>query len=132
MAPPSSLIHGTSFPGLRSFILSDSGRSQGFIGPDSSVLSVNLPPSDPYPLQVLLYQVRSSKVYCRLQRQARRASLGKTQHLPIYHPTSLRFGPPDIRPRFATPTRPPPLCHIVGSLFATHLNFLSLVQNLHT
>ena len=26
----------------------------GFIGPESSVLSVNLPPSDPYPLQVLL------------------------------------------------------------------------------
>jgi len=96
-----------------------------FTGPESSVLSVNLPPSDPYPLRDLLSRVRFSNVYCSFQRQVRRASLGKTHHLPISRPTSLRFGPPDIRSCSLTPARPPPRCHIVGSLFATYMGSAS-------
>jgi hypothetical protein len=57
--------------------------------------------------------------------QCRRASLGKTHHLPISRPTSLRFGSPDIRPRTPTHARPPPRCHIVGSLFATYMGSAS-------
>jgi hypothetical protein len=97
----------------------------GFIGPESSVLPVNLPPSGPFPASGSPYRARSSNVHCSLQRQARRASLGKTHHLPISRPTSLRFGPPDIRSRSLTPARPPPRCHIVGSLFATYMGSAS-------
>ena len=60
---PSPLVHGFPCPNdaikasrlhfLVIRILS-STPSPGFIGPESSVLSVNLPPSDPYPLRVLL------------------------------------------------------------------------------
>jgi len=104
----------------------------GFTGPESSVLSVNLPPSDPYPLRELLSRVRFSNVYCSYQRQVRRASLGKTHHPPISHPTSLRFGSPDIRSRSLTPARPPPRCHIVGSLFATYMGSAScFLQTAH-
>ena len=92
----------------------------GFIGPESSVLPVDLPPSGPLPASGSPYRDRFSNVYCSLQRQVRRVSLGKTHHLPISRPTSLRFGPPDIRSRSPTPARPPPRCHIVGSLFATY------------
>ncbi len=131
---PSLLVHGFPYPS------DDTGTSRfcflivrvlsstllpGFIGPESSVLSVNLPPSDPYPLRDLLNRVQFSNVYCSFQRQVRRASLGKTHHLPISRPTSLRFGPPDIRPRSLTPARPPPRCHIVGSLFATYMGSAS-------
>ena len=97
----------------------------GFTGPESSVVSADPPPSDPYPLWDLLSRVRFSNVYCSFQRQVRRASLGKTHCLPISRPTSLRFGPPDIRSRSLTPARPPPRCHIVGSLFATHMGSVS-------
>ena len=97
----------------------------GFIGPESSVLPVNLPPSGPFPASGSPYRDRSSNVHCSLQRQARRASLGKTHHLPISRPTSLRFGSPDIRSRSPTPARPPPRCHIVGSLFATYMGSAS-------
>ena len=60
---PSPLVHGFPCPNdairasrplfLVVRILS-STPSPGFIGPDSSVLSVNLPPSDPYSFRVLL------------------------------------------------------------------------------
>jgi hypothetical protein len=75
---------------------------------------------------------RFSNVYYSFQRQVRRASLGKTHHLPISRPTSLRFGPPDIRSRSPTPARPPPRCHIVGSLFATYTGSAScFLQTAH-
>ena len=54
-----------------------------------------------------------------LRPQHRRASLGKTHHLPVSRPTSQRFDSPDIRSCSATTARPPCRCHIVGSLFAT-------------
>ena len=62
-------------------------------------------------------------VCCRLwqhQRQGRRASLGKTHHLPICRPASCQVGSPDIRPRLVTSARPPFKHHLAGSLFATH------------
>ena len=62
-------------------------------------------------------------VFCRLwqhQRQDRRASLGKTHHLPISRPASCQVGSPDIRPRLVTSARPPSQHHLAGSLFATY------------
>lgn len=53
------------------------------------------------------------------QQQNRRASLGKTHHLPISRPASCRFSAPDIRSRLVTSARPPPQHHLAGSLFAT-------------
>jgi len=104
----------------------------GFIGPESSVLSVNLPPSGPLPASGSPHQVWFSNASHSLQRQARRASLGKTHRLPVSRPTSLRFGSPDIRPRSSTPARPPPRCHIVGSLFATYTGSAScFLQTAH-
>ena len=73
----------------------------------------------PFSLRGLLVE----SVCCRLwqhQQQNRRASLGKTHHLPISRPASCRFGSPDIRSRLITPARPPPQHHIAGSLFATY------------
>ena len=69
--------------------------------------------------------VRFSNVSRSFYRQIRRASLGKTHHLPISRPASLRFGSPDIRACSATPARPPPRCHIAGSLFATYMGSAS-------
>ena len=40
--------------------------------------------------------------------------------LPVSRPTSQRFSSPDIRTRLVTTARPLPLCHLVGSLFATY------------
>jgi hypothetical protein len=60
---PSLLVHGfpcpsdatkTSRPHFLIVRILPSTPLPGFIGPDSSVLSVNLPPSGPYPLRVLL------------------------------------------------------------------------------
>ena len=62
-------------------------------------------------------------VCCRLwqhQRQDRRASLGKTHHLPVCRPASCQVGSPDIRPRLVTSARPPSQHHLAGSLFATY------------
>jgi hypothetical protein len=57
--------------------------------------------------------------------QCRRASLGKTHHLPISRPTSQRFGSPDIWPCHPMQARPLPHCHIVGLLFATYMGSAS-------
>ncbi len=92
---------------------------QRFIGPESLVLSVNLPPSAP-PRFGVASSIWFSAVAGNLRRQSRRASLGKTHHLPISRPASCRFGSPDIRSRLVTSTRPPPQHHIAGSLFATY------------
>ena len=72
-------------------------------------------PDVPSFLSVRFYGTSGNNRY-----QHRKASLGKTHILSISSPTSLRFGSPDIRPRSVTPARPPPRCHIVGSLFATY------------
>jgi len=64
--------------------------------------------------------------------QHRRASLGKTHCLPVCRPTSQWFGSPDIRSCSATPARPPPHCHIVGSLFTTYTGSAScFLRTLH-
>ena len=73
-----------------------------------------------FALSVRFYDTPSNFIY-----HCRRAFLGKTHHLPISRPTSQRFGSPDIRPRSVTPARPPPRCHIVGSLFATYMGSAS-------
>ena len=103
----------------------------GFIGPESSVLPVNLPPSAPSPLRVLLFGPfygTSGNSQC----QSRRASLGKTHHLPISRPASHRFDSPDIGSRLVTSARPPPQRHIAGSLFATYMGSAScFLQTLH-
>jgi hypothetical protein len=62
-------------------------------------------------------------VCCRLwqhRRQDRRASPGKTHHLPICRPAPCQVGSPDIRPRLVTSARPPSQHHLAGSLFATY------------
>jgi hypothetical protein len=93
----------------------------GFFGPGSSVLPVNLPPSAPSaasgsPLRLRFYG---------FSRQCRRASPGKTHHLSISRPASLWFGSPDIRSCPPMQARPPPHCHLAGSLFATYTDSAS-------
>ena len=77
------------------------------------------------------YSVRFYDTFGNNRYQHRKASLGKTHYLPICRPTSLRFGSPDIRPRSHTPARPPPRCHIVGSLFATYTGSASCFLRTH-
>jgi len=92
---------------------------QRLIGPASSVLPVDLPPSATSPLWDHLV----GSVLCCLwqhQQQGRRASLGKTHHLTICRPASCQVGSPDIRPCLVTSARPPSQHHIAGSLFATY------------
>lgn len=104
----------------------------GFSGPESSVLPVDLPPSDPSPLRDLLVRFRFYDLYSSSRDQVRRASLGKTQYLPIFRPASHRFDSPDIRPRLATTARPSPQRHIAGSLFATYMGSAScFLQTAH-
>jgi hypothetical protein len=93
----------------------------GFFGPGSSVLPVNLPPSAPSaasgsPLRLQFYG---------LYRHCSRASPGKTHHLSISRPASLWFGSPDIRSCPPMQARPPPHCHLAGSLFATYMDSAS-------
>ena len=81
-----------------------------------------------------LWGLLVESVYCRLwqhQRQDRRASLGKTHHLPVSRPASCRFGSPDIRSRSITPARPPHQHHIAGSLFATYTGSASCFLQTH-
>ena len=73
----------------------------------------------PFSLRGLLVE----SVCCRCWQHPqpnRRASLGKTHHLPIFRPASCQFSSPDIRPRLVTPARPPPQHHLAGLLFATY------------
>jgi hypothetical protein len=85
----------------------------------------------PFSLRGLLVE----SVCCRLwqhQQQNRRASLGKTHHLPISRPASCQVSSPDIRSRLITPARPPPQHHIAGSLFATYTGSAScFLQTYH-
>lgn len=55
----------------------------------------------------------------------RRASLGKTHHLPISRPDPLQVGAPDIRSRSHSPARPPSQSHLAGSLCATYMGSAS-------
>jgi hypothetical protein len=76
--------------------------------------------------------VRFYDILGNLKHQCRRASLGKTHHLPISRPASHRLDSPDIRPRLATTARPSPQRHIAGSLFATYMGSAScFLQTLH-
>ncbi len=95
-----------------------------FIGPESSVLPVDLSPCAP-PRFGISSSSRFVIACGNLQRHNTRASLGKTHHLPVSRPASCRFGAPDIRPRFITPARPPHQHHIAGSLFATYTDSAS-------
>jgi len=92
----------------------------GFIGPESSVLPVNLPPSAPSPVSGIALAVRFYGIHGNSRSQHRRVSLGKTHYLPISRPASHRFDSPDIGPRLVTAARPSPQRHIAGSLFATY------------
>ena len=103
---------------------------QRFIGPESSVLPVNLPPSAPTRFGVSS-SIRFSVVSGNLRRQDRRASLGKTPHLPVSRPASCRVSSPDIRPRLITSARPPHQHHIAGSLFATYTGSASCFLQTH-
>ena len=94
------------------------------IGPASSVLPVNLPPSAP-PRFGVSSSSRFAVVSGNLQQQDRRASLGKTHHLPISRPASCQVSAPDIRPRLVTSARPPPQHHLAGSLCATYMGSAS-------
>jgi hypothetical protein len=96
----------------------------GFIGPKSSVLPVNLPPSVPSRFGVSSSS-RFAVVAGNPRRQDRRASLGKTHHLPISRPASCQVSAPDIRPCLVTSARPPPQHHLAGSLFATYMGSAS-------
>jgi hypothetical protein len=92
----------------------------GFIGPESSVLPVDLPPSAPCPASGSPSRfgfMRSSATS-----DPSTGGLHWVRHtsLPVSRPTSQRFRSPDIRTRLVTPARPLPLCHLVGSLFATY------------
>jgi hypothetical protein len=130
---PSLLVHG--FPCLNDaeetsrFLNWSSGFSPPLRYRASSVPIYQYYPWICHPLTPNRFRVSLSVRFSGLSRsirgQVRRASLGKTQHLPISRPTSLRFGPPDIRSRSLTPARPPPRCHIVGSLFATYMGSAS-------
>lgn len=93
----------------------------GFIGPESSVLPVNLPPSAPSTASGSPMRLQFYGLYCH----RRRASLGKTHHLSISRPASLWFGSPDIRSCLPTRARPPPHSHLAGSLSATYMDSAS-------
>ncbi len=123
---------GRSIPPLLIVRVLSSTLLPGFIGPESSVLPVNLPPSVTSSLRGLLVDSLLC-VYGNLRQQDRRASLGKTHHLPVSRPASCQFGPPDIRPRSITPARPPPQHHLAGSLFATYTGSAScFLQTSHS
>ena len=91
---------------------------------------MNLPPSAPTRFG-FSSSIRFAVVGGNLQRQDRRASLGKTHHLTVCRPASCRFGSPDIRSRSITPARPPPQHHIAGSLFATYTASASCFLQTH-
>lgn len=104
---------------------------QRITGPESKVLPVNLPPSVPSRFGVS----SALTVLCRFQQhqqQYRRASPGKTHHLPISRPASCQFSSPDIRSRVVRTARPHPQHHTAGSLFATYTGSAScFLQTFH-
>jgi hypothetical protein len=120
---------GYSFPVFR--VLS-STLLPGFNGPESSVLSVDLPPSAPFPATGSPLAVRFYGARGNTGLQSRRASRGKTHRLFVSRPTSVRFAKTDIGTRSATTARPAPHTHIVGSLFATYTSSAScFLQTYH-
>lgn len=102
-------------------------RSSGFSPPRcyqaSSAPSLQYCSRICHPLPPSRFGVASSgrrAVACgRRRQQGRRASLGKTHHLPVSRPASCQVGSPDIRTRLVTSARPPSQHHLAGSLFAT-------------
>jgi hypothetical protein len=117
-----------AWPGLGGLSSLHPSRSSGFSPPRcyqaSSALSPQYFPRICHPLPPLRLgissAVRRSVVYDNPRRQGRRASLGKTHHLPVSRPASCQLGSPDIRPRLVTSARPPRQHHLAGSLFATY------------
>ena len=114
--------------------------SSGFYPPlcrqASSALSHQYYPWSCHPLHPPRFgvslSVRFYDVLGNLRHQCRRASLGKTHHLPISRPASHRFDSPDIRPCLVTTARPSPQRHIAGSLFATYMGSAScFLQTAH-
>ena len=97
----------------------------GFNGPESSVLSVDLPPSAPFSATGSPLAVRFHGALGNTGLQSRRASRGKTHHLLVSRPTSVRFATTDMGTRAATTARPASYAHIVGSLFATYTSSAS-------
>jgi hypothetical protein len=96
--------HICSFPSIWSSGFSPPHCCQCFLGPASLVLSVNLPPSAP-PRFGVSSSSRVAVVAGNRRRQNRRASLGKTHHLPVCRPASCQFSSPAIRPCLVTPAR---------------------------
>jgi len=110
---------------FRVFRVFSSTRLPGFFGPVSSVLSADLTTSAPFSLPGTPSAIRFSTPARSRPEQSRRSSPGKTHCLPISRPAPLRFGSPDIRTRFVKLARPPPRCHLAGSLFATYMGSAS-------
>jgi hypothetical protein len=116
--------------------------SSGFCPPHccqaSQALSLQYYPWICHPLPPGRFGVSSSGQFSNasgsfLWRQSRRASLGKTRHLPVSRPASPQGRSfPDIGSRSATTARPPSLGHIAGSLFATYTGSAScFLQTFH-
>ncbi len=74
----------------------------------------------PSSLRGLLVESVCGRRWQHQQRPNRRASLGKTHHLPVCRPASCQVSAPDIRPCLVTSARPPPQHHLAGSLCATY------------
>ena len=91
----------------------------------SSVIFADLPPSDPITVSGSPYRSGFLTSFTAFEVRPVGLPWVRRTTFPISRPTSLRFGSPDIGPRSRTPARPPPRCHIVGSLFATYIGSAS-------
>jgi hypothetical protein len=105
----------------------------GFFGLESSVLPVNLPPSDPLTASCSPY--RLGFLTSPAAFDAGSGGLHRVRRSTSPYPVQLRFGPPDIRPHSPMPPRPPPpRCHIVPPKagFATYIGSAScFLQTAH-
>ena len=126
---PSSLrqvlrpIHSYNTHNFQVFRVLSSALLPGFVGPESSVLPVNLPPSVSCPASGSPIRFGFMIPLAIIDTSTGRLPWVRRTTSP--YAVQLHFGSPDIRPRSATPARPPPRCHIVGSLFATYMGSAS-------
>jgi len=118
---PNDAIRASRTPFLVVRVLS-STLLPGFSGPESSLLPVDLPPSAP-PLRVLLVGIGFLTSVAAFNVSS--GGLPWVRRTTSPYPVQLHFGSPDIRSRSPMPARPPPRCHIVGSLFATYMGSAS-------
>jgi hypothetical protein len=109
-------------------------RSSGFCPPrcyqasqalSHQLLTVDLPPSAPFPVWGSPFPGRFYGPIGNLRGHSRRASRGKAHHLLVSRPASVRFGSSDIGTRLVRSARPPPRSHLAGSLFATYTSSAS-------